>query len=290
MRKSIALLVTLFFILSISVVVSYILEIQTRSFELLETSKDITQLQALSLDIKKIIKKIPQINDINSSEDLADFLDNFSQIPLLISDDLVANIEISSAASKININLFSKWTAKQKEIFLNYLQNRYQLSQPQFFLDIIQDLTTNKKNYYPLTPILNDNPKFGKSGIYDFDEFMIAVDYYIKNSLDFHILNVPWRKIITFSGNEIDLNQMDKELWYLFLPNRGEDEIENLKSNIYEKIDDVDISDEEKKILKSFNVKTFVPKIDIKIEIKNKKIEFEYDISKKKIISYRFIT
>jgi len=290
LRKSIALLVTLFFILSISVVVSYILEIQKRSFELLETSKDITQLQALSLDVKKIIKKIPQINDINDSENLANFLDSFSQIPLPISDDLIANIEISSAANKININSYPKWTAKQKELFLNYLQNRYQLSQAQFFLDIIQDLTTNKKNYYPLTSILNDNPKFGESGIYGFDEFMMAIDYYIKNSLDYNILNIPWKKIITFSEDEIDLNQMDRELWFLFLPSRSEDDIKNLKNRIYKNIKDIELDDEEKKILKSFNVKAFVPKIDIEIKIKNQKIKLEYDISKKKILSYKFIT
>ena len=287
MKKGYALFITLFLLLSMSAILSQILSITDKNLQESHTTQNYTQLFLLTKDIAKIVKNSPEFKDINSSKDFDSMLKIVSYIPILLDSDTDVYVDIEVANKSININSLKDWDITQKDIFLTYLRNKGMLM-PEFFYNMLFDVLKPKSN---LTDIKRDMPSFNSDTIYSWREFEKIEYYYLTNTKDYSIFQIPWRKIISFKGDKINANYLSCEEWYLLLADNSkipffQDMCRGKK--IIESLDELPLSKEQIAILEKFGIDSDDKrvKISIKLPIKNKKdiiSTFLYDIALNKV-------
>jgi len=282
MKKSIALLAVLGFIILIISISTAILKIYDKYSS---TSYDYISQNSLVLNnIKTILNNA--LNDINGS----DIQNIFTTYPPIVSKDgnFILNIEISPINDKLNINNLIE-NNKTNEYLLNTLSNileYYEILDPLFFEDLLLD-TIDKDNLERSadSEIILQNKNFQNGLIYNQKHFKQILNHYSKLKNDTNIYKVPWDKFIFF-GEDIkyilDCNLLSKELAKFIGLEIKNDIItcSNLESN------------ENKKILQKLNIKSYDKNSSYLINIntnyilneKQNKLEFIYNTKEKKVV------
>ena len=208
MKRSIALLITLSFIIVVVLIVGKILNIYEKisntGFE-----KSISQNSVLIKDIKKNLKDI--LKDINSSKDLKNI---FVTLPVSM-DDFRGVVTIRPLSDKLNLNLYKdKTKRKYIDIFLQNLFDYYNVADFYYFKNLLLD-TFDSDNIErdSFTEIKNYDYTFNNGNIYSFNQFKKILIQYINYTNDKNILKIPWQKLIYFSDEStiIDCENMNKK-------------------------------------------------------------------------------
>ncbi len=286
-RFGYALLFTIFIIFAITIILSQILFITNKSIQSSNQVRNYIQLYCLKKDIIKLIKQSSELKNIKDADSFDAFLQNFSFIPIKFKDGSKAIVKILPSSNTININEVSGWKKYQKDRFLSYLRN-YGVISPDYFLNLLIDVETPKST---LTDIKTDLPSLNSTVINKWRDFEKIEQYYIKITKDYNILNVPWKKIISFYGNEVDANYMSCDLWNLVYSDSSNNiKIQNLCHNkqTINTLEDLSLSDDEIKDIKKFGITTDTEKVKVIIKLlsKNKKdiiSSFFYNIRTKKV-------
>jgi len=280
MKKAIALMIVLGFItLIISLLISiYAIydKYSNNNFE-----KTISQDSIIIHNITPILNNLSK--KIKNDDDLKRICGKYPNI--LINDNIKMDVEITPLFNRININQFSTKNIGINK-FLDNIFDVYNISNIDFFKNLLLDTidTDDKKREFN-TEIKFENPYFQDGGIYSYKHFKMILNYFVKNTKDYNIYKVPWKKLFyfkTIKTNFIDCNFINKE----FIKILGLD-IENINCNtIKENID--------KQLLKELAIIPFKTKNPFYLEITVKyylnNIEsilyFIYDIKTKKVISF----
>jgi len=121
-RKAIALLITLLFIMLITISVGAGLKQLNQASGYVEDEKFLFQSSVILNDTLDFLKNSQELNDINSSDDFSAFLAQTSFIPFQ-THGIKISLELSSARSKFNVNnLMGK---KELDIFRVNALRRY---------------------------------------------------------------------------------------------------------------------------------------------------------------------
>ena len=286
-KRGYALLVTLFLLLSISIILSQILSIADKSLQDSRATQRYTQLFLLSKDISKILQSLPVLKDINTSKDFNNMLKIVSNIPIQLDKDRIIFVQIEPANRVININSLKSWSLSQKDIFLRYLRNKG-LLMPEFFYDMLLDILKTKSN---LTDIKRDMPSLNSGTISTWREFKKVEYYYLNNTKDYTIFQIPWKEIIGFEGNRVNINYISCEEWYLVLADNSKEQFVNdicKGKKVVNSLNELPLNKEQIENLKKFGLngmdKTI--KVSIKLPLKDNKdiiTTFLYDIALKKV-------
>ena len=286
-KKGYALFITLFLLLSMSIILSQILSVTDKSLQESHTTQRYTQLFLLTKDITEILKKSPEFKDINDSEDFENMLEMMSNIPIGLDSDKRVLVQIKAADTAININGLKNWDEAQKNIFLTYLRNRGVLM-PEFFYNMLLDILKSKSN---LTDIKRDIPSLNTGAISTWREFEKVEYYYLKNTKDYSIFQIPWKKIINFEGDKINVNYLSSEEWYLLLAEDSKTPFFkdiSMGKKIIKSLNELPLSEERIIKLRKFGLSSDDKriKVSIKLPLKDKKdiiSKFLYDITLKKV-------
>ena len=289
-KKGIALLVTLFFIMLITV------SIGVGFTYIHEASKSVKQEQILLQDsmivndVVQILKNSPQLQDINSSEDFSLFLSQSSVIPLKSHGfDIV--IHLKSARSKINPNMLkdTNGTKKRMDSFKIFLQNH--MINPQY-ADMMADLLNGEKaNNGYLTDIFEEHPELYRDGIVSYEQLDELGDIYKQKFHTNDIDKVDMQELFYISQDtnyKVDANFASALTWQLLL-GCSQERANQLVSggSAYATMEDLNaqLNDDEKKLVKAFNVSVNEEILYVTIEVSNKNkqsfIGFEYNIKTK---------
>ena len=281
MKKSVVLLIVLGFIVVLLTISGYLLNIYNKYIH--SNNIDITQDRLIIKDIKSILDT--NLRDINGS----DITNIFIAYPPIIENDFRLDIEISPIFNRININnyLINKKIDQNIDDMFTNLLSFYQVTEPILFKDLILDtLDLDTQEREGESEIISSNPNFQNGAIYNKKEFREILDYYATKAQDKSVYNIPWDKYIFFGKrsqkNIIDCNLIDKNLANFI----------GLQSN-YDIITCKNIqNDDNKKILKAFNIQKFSHNIEywINVDINYTKnsnkhnLTMVYDIKSKKVI------
>lgn len=287
MKKGYALFITLFLLLSMSIILSQILSITDKNLQESHTTQNYTQLFLLTKDIIKILKNSPEFKDINDSEDFDNMLEMMSNIPIGLDSDKRVLVQIKAADTAININSLKNWNTTQKDIFLTYLRNKGMLM-PEFFYNMLFDVLKTKSN---LTDIKRDIPSLDMGMISTWREFEKIEYYYLKNTKDYSIFQIPWKKIISFESDKVNANYLSSEEWYLLLAENSRTPFfKDLYKGktIIKSLSELPLSEEQITILRKFGLSSDDKriKVSIKLPLKDKKdiiSTFLYNITLKKV-------
>jgi len=281
MKRGIALLITLFFVMAITLSMGI-------GFKYIKDTKDsvseeqfLLQTSALVDDIQNILKNSKQLKEIKNSEDLSIFLAESSFIPLQYKNTQIT-LEFSSARGRLNINVLKD---KQRlEIFKNYLLSKMVVVE---FADILLDSMSGiKEDLSYRTDIFNDNPNLFRDYVASDEHLDKLLQIYKNKYHDKHIEDLKMEKLFFADKDtttKVDLNFATSEVFQLMLGCSKEraDEL-NTNAGSYKELEDLHLNDDEKKMISKFKYSFYEPHLNIKLSTsqnnKHQSIEFRYDL------------
>ncbi len=293
-RSAIALMITIFFIMAISVVLGISLKQLNSATSKIENENFTLQTSVILDDVLNILRESADLNAIvkdGTKEALLVFLSQASFIPFEINGVNII-IELKSARSKLNINTLvdinSTINVDRAKALERYLANYY------VNMDYINMLADNmskvKDDISYNSAIFNENPHLFRDYIASKKHLKEINDFYTKSYNENSLSKIDFEKLFYYSKDrtsKVDLNYANAELWRL-LVSCDELRAEELTLNAgsYDKEEDLGLREEEAHALKAFDVSYYEPYLDVSVDISkgssSAKIRFEYDMNSKK--------
>ena len=293
-RSAIALMITVFFIMAISVVLTISLKHLNEATSEIENENFTLQTSVILDDVLNILKTSADLDAIvkdGSKESLLIFLSQASFIPLEIQGVNII-IELSSARSKLNINSLvdvnNTVNIDRAKALSSYLS--YYNVHGDYVNMLLDNMSKVKEDMSYNSAIFNENPHLFRDYISSKEHFEEINDFYAKSYNENSLSKVDFEKLFYFSKDrayKVDLNYANAEIWRLLT---ACDELRaeelSLGGGSYEKIEDLGLREEEALALKAFNVSYYEPLLDVSVDISEgssaAKIRFEYDMTTKK--------
>ena len=294
MKRGIALLITLLFIISITFAIGLGLKYIKQASEATKKESFMIQTSLIVNDVMQLLKDTKEIDLIvkeKSPEMLSMFLSQAEFIPFE-SSGIKMILELNSARGKFNPNTLvdvnGTLNASVEEALKIYLSEK---SINESYTDMLVDMMSKvKQDMSYNTDIFNYKPNLFRDYIVSYKHLSEINEFYLQTYREKHINSIDFGKLFYFSKDrdyKIDLNYATPEVWQLLL---GCEKLraQELSSGAgsYTKVDELFLSDEEKRQLARFKSDYFQPIIDVKVEIMqhdmSAKIYFEYNMKTKK--------
>ena len=287
-KNAIALLMTMMFIMAITLSIGIGLKYTNNAQERLKKEIFLLQTNVILEDILNILKTSKELNQIKSQTELFMFLSQTSFVPIEYADIKIA-LELSSARAKFNPNTLYDFNStnlnNQKVLALKEYMSTKMVNPA--YVDILLDgMGGIKKDNSYYSDIFNEKPTLFRDYITSYEHLLEFNDFYINSFYDNSLSKVKFEEIFYFTKDtsiKIDLNYASVEVWKLMLGISNE-EAKALThyAGTYTKDNPPKLDDEQIKILKNFKTSYYEPYIYVKLEIIQDtliaKIAFEYDI------------
>ena len=289
-RKGIALLVTVMFVIIISVAIGYNLMQVKNASHIVQKEKMLYQNSMILADVLEILKNSQEIQNIvkeRSIDDLYLFLSTAQTIPLQLQSGKVTLV-ISSARKRFNINELDK----KNEVVLQEYFAKMMLSSA--YVDVLKDcmrINQEKKQYNNYNSVIFDeNPYLFREYIASKKHLDIINDFYLQEYGDENIKNIAFERLFRFSkerSEAVDLNYATPEVLMLLLGATKDraDMIYTLPKP-FKSLEDLHLDANEKTTLSKFRTSFFEPYLHVEINIQRDKqfgtMRFDYDMNLKK--------
>ncbi len=286
--KGIALLITLLFIMAISVSIGAGLKYVNDTSAEVDNENFLFQSRVITEDIITLLTESRELDTLaknDSREGLFVFLSQSSFIPFELSDFKVS-MEISSARAKFNPNTLSDGNnsiAAEKVDALKEYLSRHGVNHS--YVDILLDCMSPSTLSYN-SAIFNEKPSLFREYIVSDMHLNEINDFYTQRYYDNNLKSIDLEHLFYPSPDrrtKIDLNYATPEVWEMIL---GADEPRAKQlsqgGGSYSDLASLGLKEEEIVSLSRFEVSYFEPYLDIRLHIrkdnKNAYITFEYDI------------
>ena len=290
-KEGIALLVTVMFVIVITVAIGFGLRQVNKASEIVQKENFMYQTTLLVEDVLTILKTSPDIKsvvDSNSSDNLYIFLSQAAFIPFEVSG-LEIVLKVSSARSKLHP---SHLDANNSILMREYLNNYAINSQ---YLDILVDNLSGIKEYNSYNSrVFDEKPYLFRDYIASSAHLKEINDFYAKEYNENSLANIDFNNLFYFTNDtnstnnyKIDLNYATPEVWEMILGVTKERAEElSIGGGAYSSDEDLLLSDDEKANLALFKTSFFEPVLEVEVEIRqnksSSKISFEYDMKTQK--------
>jgi len=290
-KKGIALLITVLFIMAITISVGVGLKYIKKASNSVNSEKHMLQSSVILNDVLKMLKNSSALEQITSADGLALFLEESSFIPFQ-SNGIKVLIEIGSARAKINPNTLSDQALL--DIFKSFLISKRVNPQYAYMLSDVMGGVKEDMSYN--TDIFTQKPSLFRDYIVSQEHLLEINDAYKKKYHDNSLKNIDMQELFYVSKDKnttIDLNHATPLAWE-FMIGCDENRANLLSENggINDSLENLLLSDEEEKALQKFQTSFYEPYIEVKLEIIQKdvsvNIRFEYNIKSKKGSNFVF--
>jgi len=287
-RNAIALLITLMFVMIITVAIGFTMKQLNDANKVVSNEKFTYQSAIIVEDILNILKKSPElksVSDNNSSAELCDFLSASAFIPFE-SNGLEIVLQITSARSKFNPRELN--STNITDYMAQYMGN-YMIASD--YVSILKDNISGIKedNSYN-SAIFDEHPYLFRDYIASSEHLRVINEYYTKEYNDNSLKKIDFENLFYFTPKrvtKIDINYATPEVFELIA---GVDKDNALLLSagcgIYASLEDLGLNDAQKERVEKFKTSFFEPFLNIDIEIikgtSSSKIHFEYDIKNQK--------
>ncbi|QOP43687.1 hypothetical protein FJR45_06865 [Sulfurimonas sediminis] len=292
-KNAIALLITMFFIMAITITIGVSLGHINSAKENLSSEKFLLQTTAVLDDMMKILKETPELDDINDTQTFRAFLLQYSTV-VPLSTDIMVEVKLESARSKFNFNALKKNTAQGENALKNALIGYFNAKMINSeYLYLLEDLTGGiKEDGMYNSALFDDNPYLFRDYISSDEQIKELNEYYKKIYHDNSVEYINLHNIFNFgnyknSAYVIDLNFVNRDVFNIMSGNYYEQENTDAEDDNFF-VDCEKLTAEEKENLKrKFNASCDLQKI-ITVTLlvtqgkQNAEIKFEYNIKTKK--------
>ena len=292
-HSGIALLITLFFIMAITVAVGISLSQLQKGGKGLHEGRFLVQSSAVLEDVLSVLQNSPMMAEVKDTATFNVFLESTAVIPFEVQD-LRVLIRMQSARGKFNINAL-----KGSEVYrdaLNTYMLRYNILDSYYLTDLLLDCMSGKQDVYK-TAIFDDMPWMYREKIAGSAHLDQILEYYMRTRHDYNVQKLPWGELVRFgehNSTQIDVNYATAEVWRMILPNADDVRVQALAEGlvVYEKEDDLNLMTDEKDEMKRFDVSYYLPTVHVDVAVQEHNrtadIAFEYDITSKKAEAFEY--
>ncbi len=295
MRKGVALLITVSLVATITGLIGISAGILDNSFKRISNKQFLIQSNLFFSNFVSILKE--NSGDINDSM----MLDIFFMVPLTFENkeqDIMVDVTFSSEAGNLNINHYIKDTNKTNpevdenyEEYLNRILTVYNVSDKILLLSMIADtIDSDDEERTSMSELAREDPYFSQGAIFNQEHFNTILEAYKKNTLDFTVDTIPWDRLISFRGNDIDFNYISPEALGYLVPELDPESslaLTENKADVYDSFDTMGLDSETTKRLKKMNISFFSPRVEAQMNIRqadhHSQINFSYDLSTKQV-------
>lgn len=295
MRKGVALLITVSLVATITALIGISAGILDHSFKRISNKQFLIQSNLFFSNFITILKE--NSSDINDSM----MLDIFFMVPLTfenVEQDIMVDVTFSSDAQKLNINNYISEDNKTNpsvdenyDEYLNRILTVYNVSDKILLLSMIADtIDKDDDERTSMSELAIEDPYFSQGTIFNQEHFNIILNAYKKNTLDFTVDTIPWDRLISFRGNDIDFNYISPDTLGFLVPELDPDTSVELTENrvdVYDSFEMIGFDTETTKRLKEMKVSFFSPRVEAEMNIRHaehhSQIHFSYDLSSKKV-------
>lgn len=292
-KKGIALLLTMMFIIAITLSVGIGLKYTNNAKDSLKNENFLLQTSVILDDVLTILEKSKELDSVlkdKTGESLYIFLSQNQFIPIEYSNIRIG-IEFSSARSKFNLNTLDALNVQAlKQYISNYMV------EPSYVDILLDGMSGVKEDASYNSDIFNEKPTLFRDYITSYEHLEEFNDFYTNKFYDNSLAKIKFDDIFNYSkdtNTSIDLNYASVEVWKLIL-GVSDEEAEQLalSGGSYTQEDPPKLSDEQNKILQNYKHSYYEPYIDVKLEIIqdkfSAKIAFEYDIKNRKGYNFHY--
>lgn len=286
-RRGVVMIVTLVLVMVLTLAILQSTTITQKYFNDITNSQFMVQFNRTFLDISKIISEATkEIKD-------AKMLSFIVQMPIIISDDkseLQGILRINSAAGTLNINNIIDSNNTINETMYDVLYSAlkdYQLSDTLFLMALLVDTVDANKEERSFESefTYKDGARMSDGGIFSKQGLDEVLRVYAKLRYDSRVYQVPWEKLIRYSGKNIDYNYLSKNIKEVLQREYG---ITPPYSNsLVQNDEDLTLTNEQKKVFKALNITYYEPdlKCDFEFTYKERSVSanFTYHIQKRRI-------
>ncbi|MEN4053653.1 MULTISPECIES: hypothetical protein [Sulfurimonas] len=289
-KNAIALLITILFVMLISLSIGYGLMQVQKASKTLQDEQMLYQSSIILEDVLEILRGSVELQNIannDSRDDLFLFLSNAAYIPLTLKN-LKVIVSIRSAGEKLNINALNK---KNSALFSHYFQKQMIGSA---YITILQECmrknqAPNEYNNYA-SALFDRHPRLFRDYIASKKHLGIINDFYLQEYGDENIKNIDFDELFVYgedNNSVIDLNYAKAAVWELMLGSSKERAEELYRGRgSYASLKDLHLSENEKLNLTKFRTTFFAPLLAVEIKIVAQKsfaeVRFYYDIKSKR--------
>ncbi len=287
-RNAIALLITLMFVIVITVAIGYGLKQVNVATKIVQEENFLYQRNIIIEDILNILNNSRELQaavENNSSIEFFTLLSQAGFIPFEYGGVEII-LKIKSARGKFNPSAIDE---TRGTLLRQYLGNHNINSQ---YVDLLIDNTSGIKedNSYN-TPIFDENPNLFRDYIASAKHLKIINDFYAREYNDNSLQNIDFNELFYYGADDantsIDVNYATAEVWELMLGcQRERAEFLSLAGGSYNSIEDLNLNSEEEVFATNFNISFLEPIVLIELEItingQGSTMSFEYNIQNKK--------
>lgn len=297
-REGIVLLMTLFFIIAITLVVGVSLtQVETAREELGE-SRFLAQSAIALEDVLAIMPQTERFGTVSDAASLNFFLSTVPVVPLE-TGKLNGMLRFESARGKVNINTLGNSNKAFKTYLEYYLSERYNVQDAAYLTHLFLDAMSGYKEEGYHTDLFDRMPWMFRDRIADAEHLQQILDFYVQNRHDGSVHQVPWDKLVRFDDHNrtaIDANYITPELWSLLQPQLSNDEIALLTAPPlpYEKSEELPVNEALRgKLVSDFNIVTFDPTVQVTLtlhegERQQSAVTFEYNMKTKQARNFDY--
>lgn len=294
-KNAIALLVTILFIMAITLGIGIGLSAMKSASQDIEDERFMFQTALVLDDVLSLLNSSQEINllgDANATEKFALFLSQTQLIPIEI-EGMKILIKIGSARGSFNINALQDvdptLSVQRAEHLREYLK-RFRVQEQ--YIDFLRDgMSGIKEDESYHTRMFYDKHYLYRDYIASLEHLEQINEAYTRQYRDTSLKNADLKHLFSFNKErktKIDLNYATRSTWMLML-GIDEESARSLvqKSDLYLSYEDLPLSDEKKAVLQEvFETSFFEPFVEVQVAIeqgnKSAKILFEYNLKNKK--------
>jgi len=288
-KNAIALLITMMFIIVISVAIGYGLKQVNIASQNVKDENFMYETSILLEDVLKILQSSKDLQSIaesnNSIDELNIFLSTAGTLPISVGG-IDALIHIQSARAKYNPRDLNNTV--QRHYLKSYLmKNMINIEYANILLDSISGM--KEDNSYN-SAIFEKNPELFRDYIVSYKQLVKINDFYKQEYNDNSLKNIDFKKLFYFTpeiNTTIDLNYATPEVWEMMLGCEKQRALAlSNGGGTYTNIVDLNLNEEEKFRLSKYKTSFFEPYLQVNVELmqngSSASISFEYDIKKRR--------
>jgi len=286
-RKAIALLITVMFVIVITVAIGFGLKQVNKASALVAQENFMYQSQVIIEDVMTILKSSQEIQlvvDSNTSDALFLLVSQAGFIPFE-SNGLEIVLKIRSAREKFNPAQLDE----NRTVLLKQFMNNYRINSE--YVDILADCIGGIKedNSYN-SRIFDEKPYLFRDYVASPKHLEEINDFYTKEYSDNALAEINFDNLFYYSSDRnvsIDLNFATTEVWEMILTTSKEKaELLSAGMGSYTSVDDLNLNDDELRNLSMFKYSFFEPILFVELDLMqngaSSRVSFEYDIKEKK--------
>jgi len=296
MRRGVALLITLFMLMLISVAIGAGLHELNKAQKIYEKERFLIQSTFLIEDVMHLLRSsndIQAIVDTNSSEAFYALVSSLSFIPMSVGDYKVL-ISITSARDRINVNNFAHNHDRIERLRSFFLEHELQGDLVEYLLDAMNGIKVDGSYR---SDLFFSKPQLFRDYIASSRHLDQILDSYAQKNHTKLYSKLQFDKLFSFEkGDEVqvDLNFATPLTWELIT---GVDSVraKELSENggRYTSLEDLGLTPEQERLLQHFPYSFYEPILRVHVEFKSERtwggVEFEYDLKTKKASHFVYI-